>query len=258
MRVRSGTSGFSYKEWKGIFYPEGTPDSAMLAYYATRLSSVEINNTFYRMPRPDVVASWASQVGEGFRFAIKASRRITHQSKLKNVADSIAYLSQNLAALKDTLGVVLYQLPPTFRADRAVLSDFLAQLPQGQRAALEVRHPSWFDDAVYEMLHQANVALCTGDAEESRDSPPFVATADFGYLRLRAPEYDDASLATWALRVTEQAWADAFVFFKHESQGPLLAERFAILTADGRVAARPAPLAKTSPRPKRKIRSGQA
>ncbi len=226
MRVLAGTSGFSYKEWKGSFYPESVAAAQMLAYYATRLPSVEVNNTFYRIPKLDVVATWAEQVGADFRFVVKASRRITHQQKLKNVGDSVAYLMAAIAPLQERLGAVLFQLPPTLRVDAALLRDFLAVLPGHCRAALEVRHPSWYVDAVYSLLAEHDVALCTGDAEAQADSPPFVATAGWGYLRLRAPDYSNVDIARWAERVTSQRWTEAYVFFKHEQKGPLLAEQF--------------------------------
>ncbi|MBK9000547.1 MAG: DUF72 domain-containing protein [Myxococcales bacterium] len=229
MKLRAGTSGFSYAEWRGAFYPEGLPADAMLAHYASRLGSVEINNTFYRMPSPAVLAGWAGATPPEFRFAVKASRRITHLSKLRNVADPVAFLAKTLGGLGDKLGVVLYQLPPVLRRDDALLRDFLALLPSEQRAALEVRHASWLDDAVYSLLRDKNVALVAGDPEEGGPVVPLEPTADFGYLRLRAEDYSDADLGAWHARLAAQPWREVFAFFKHETKGPDFALRLSAL-----------------------------
>ena len=229
MRVLVGTSGYAYKEWKGPFYPADLPDERMLEYYGRHLRAVEINNTFYRMPSSQVVEHWAESVPQGFAFSIKASRRITHMGRLKNVADSVSYLFDKTALLGDKLGCVLFQLPPFLEQDLPRLNGFLDLLPDGPRVALEFRHGSWFDEPVYEALRARNVALCLGDEALKHGSPvPFVPTADWGYLRLRELEYDVATLRRWARRVADQAWDRAFVFFKHEDAGagPKLAARF--------------------------------
>ena len=230
MRVYAGTSGFSYKEWRRSFYPEGLPASGMLAYYATRLPAVEINNTFYRMPTPEMLAGWAEQVPSEFRFVLKAARRITHQQKLVNVGDSVAYLFTIAAILGGRLGPVLFQLPPFLRKDTARLRDFLAVLPEGCRAALEFRNPSWFADDVYEALRERDAALCGGDVDDTEKRPPLVATASWGYLRLRRSAYAPGELESWAASIIGQPWSEAYAFFKHEEQGPGLAQRLNQLT----------------------------
>jgi uncharacterized protein YecE (DUF72 family) len=221
MHVACGTSGFSYKEWRGSFYPDDLPADAYLRYYAARLAAVEINNTFYRMPKAQVLAGWTAEVPAGFTFVLKASQRITHRKRLKDCAEELAYYHQQAGALGPALGATLFQLPPNLKLDLPRLADFLALLPAGQRAALECRHPSWFDDAVYDLLRRHGVALVHAEfaPEESDLVVPLVATADFGYLRLRGARYDDAALAAWAERVRAQPWATAFVFFKHEDGG---------------------------------------
>lgn len=226
MELRTGTSGFSYKAWKGPFYPEDLPDKGMLAYYGEHLPAVEINNTFYRLPKASVLEGWAATVPENFRFSIKASRRITHFKRLKP-ADETAYLIETVAVLGPKLGALLFQLPPNFKQDIERLTDFLAQLPAGTPAAFEFRHPSWFDDATYSALAERNCALCLADTGGD-DDPPRVATADWGYLRLRREEYDDGALEDWSSWLGEQTWQSTLVFFKHEDEGtgPRLAGRF--------------------------------
>jgi uncharacterized protein YecE (DUF72 family) len=228
MQVHAGTSGFSYDEWKGTFYPEDISGGEMLAYYATRLPCVEINNTFYRMPKAELVSGWGSRVPAGFRFAIKAPRRITHMQKLKNTEDSIGFLLKATAGLGPKLGCVLFQLPPFFKKDVPLLDEFLGKLPKELRSAFEFRHVSWFADDVFDTLRNHDAALCTGDAEKDERSPPFVATASWGYLRLRADDYTDAALDAWAERIRNQSWSDAYAFLKHELRGPELAQ--ALLT----------------------------
>jgi uncharacterized protein YecE (DUF72 family) len=223
MRVHAGTSGFSYDEWKGTFYPEDISGSEMLAYYATRLPCVEINNTFYKMPKAELVNGWGSRVPEGFRFAIKAPRRITHMQKLKGAEDSIGFLLNATAGLGPKLGSVLFQLPPFLKKDVPLLQEFLGKLPKALRAAFEFRNVSWFTDDVFDALRAHDAALCTGDAEKGDRSPPLVATASWGYLRLRADDYSDAALDEWAERIRSQPWSEAYAFLKHELRGPELA-----------------------------------
>ena len=230
MQIRVGTSGFSYKGWKGSFYPEKLPAKDMLRFYADKLIAVEINNTFYRMPKASVLEGWAASVPEHFRFAIKASRRITHNKRLKEVEDDTAYLLGQLESLGERLGVVLFQLPPNFKKDVPRLQGFLKALPKRWRAAFEFRHESWFDDEVYDTLRNHSAALATAETEdhETADDVPFAATADWGYLRLRRVVYTDEELQAWASRIKSQGWSDTFVFFKHEDKGtgPSLAKRF--------------------------------
>ena len=225
MRVLPGTSGFSYKEWKGTFYPEDLADSAMLRHYSSRLPAVEINNTFYRMPRASILAGWAEQVPDGFSFALKASQQITHRKRLKDAGDAVGYFFQVATTLGDRLGPALFQLPPNLKKDLPRLADFLALLPPASRAAFEFRHESWFDDEVFAALRSAGAALCWAEDEEL--STPRVATCEWGYLRLRRSDYADSDVVSWAERIRGQAWSDAYVFFKHEDEGtgPRLAEK---------------------------------
>ena len=233
MQIFTGTSGFSYPEWCGRFYPAGLSGAQMLGYYATRLATVEINNTFYRMPNQDTVAAWRDEVPDSFCFAVKASRRITHQKRLIEVSDDVAHLFGVVDVLGPKLGPVLFQLPPFLKKDLHALRDFLACLPAGRRAAVEFRHPSWFADDVYSALAQSNVALVGGDLEEVEKSPPLVATADFGYLRLRRLDYDPSGIAEWGARIAAQSWRSAYAYLKHEVLGPLFAEALRA-TLDGR------------------------
>ena len=226
MQVWCGTSGYSYPKWKGSFYPEDLPNAAMLEYYATRLSGVEINNTFYRMPRESVLESWAAAVPDGFRFALKASRRITHFKRLNDVEDETEYLVTTASVLADRAGVILYQLPPNFKRDDERLKDFLKSLPNPGRSAFEFRHETWFDDEVFAILGERNCSLCIAETDEGNDPPP-VATADWTYLRLRKTEYTEKELETWAERLDAFGLDQAYVFFKHEDAGvgPALAGR---------------------------------
>jgi uncharacterized protein YecE (DUF72 family) len=230
---RVGTSGFSYKEWKGNFYPEDLADSEMLRWYAERLDAVEINNTFYRMPTRRLLEGWSEQVPEAFAFALKTPRRITHQKKLRDVEEDVGYLVGTAGALGARLGPLLVQLPPYLKKDVALLADFVALIPPGTRAAVEFRSSSWFDDAVYEALASRGVALVVSDMDD-KPEPPVVRTAPFGYARLRRAVYDDAAMTAWAGRFAEAAWDEAFVFFKHEEAGtgPRYAARFRELAAE--------------------------
>ncbi len=229
MRVYTGTSGFSYVEWKGFFYPEDLPNAELLSYYAGRLSTVEINNTFYRMPKSDVVKGWAEQVPAEFRFVLKASRRITHFKRLKEAEDVMGFMMRSAGNLGERLGAVLFQLPPNFPKDVDRLSAFLPLIPANVRAAFEFRHPTWQDDAVHAVLREHNAALCIADTEE--DHAKVIQTADWGYLRLRRPGYSAVELKAWSKTVQGQNWRDVFVFFKHEDEGagPRMAESFAAL-----------------------------
>ncbi len=220
MRLFAGTSGFSYKEWKGSFYPADLVDKQMLTYYAGKLSTVEINNTFYRMPKPETVEAWGKQVGDSFFFALKAPQRITHREKIHGSAESLAAFLSAASVLGSKLGPLLFQLPPFLKKDVPRLEAFLSLIPPGTRAAFEFRHRSWFSDDTYTALRAKNVALVAGDADDAEKSPPLVPTADFGYLRLRAPEYRPRELAEWADRIGGEPWKDAFVYLKHEVRGP--------------------------------------
>jgi uncharacterized protein YecE (DUF72 family) len=217
-RVLAGSSGYAYKEWKGPFYPADLPQAEMLSYYARRLPTVEINNTFYRMPKRSVLEDWAGKAEAGFRFVLKASRRITHMARLKDCGDAVSYLFGNAEALGDKLGPVFFQLPPYLKKDLPLLEDFLAVLPEGRRVALEVRSSSWQDDEVYGALRARDVALCIAERDETAKNTPFTVTASFGYLRLRREDYSDADLEAWASRLRQQPWSEAYVFFKHEDE----------------------------------------
>lgn len=233
MRLRAGTSGFSYKEWKGPFYPEKLPNKSMLAFYSERLSTVEVNSSFYRMPKPEVLRGWSDIVPDDFVFVLKASRRITHNSRLKESSfDSVEYLWKVAGALGPNLGPILFQLPPNMKKDLPRLQAFLAVLPRGLRAAFEFRHESWFDEEVYDTIRGAGHALCLAETEGS-DRPHLVSTSDWGYLRLRREAYEDDALETWLEAMESQRWKECFVFFKHEDEGaaPRLAERLLALYA---------------------------
>jgi uncharacterized protein YecE (DUF72 family) len=240
VRILAGTSGWSYPAWKGRFYPPDLPATRMLGAYATRLATVEVNNTFYRMPRPATLAGWRAEVPPGFVFALKAPQRVTHFQRLVGVEDAVAYFYRSAAELGADLGPVLFQLPPSLKKDLPRLRDFLALLPRGGRAALEFRHSSWHDDEVLAALADAGAALCI--AEDEQAATPLVATASFGYLRLRRPDYDLRALAGWAERIRSQPWSEAFAFFKHEDEarGPEYALRMAELAGHG-AAAEPGP-----------------
>ena len=227
MNLHVGTSGYSYKEWKGNFYPEDLPAREMLAYYSRRLPAVEINNTFYRLPQPTMIENWRDQVPETFRFSIKATQRITHIKRLKNCADETKYLLETAALLKERLGVVLFQLPPNSKKDSDRLKEFLTLLPMDQHAAFEFRHESWFDDEIFNHLRAHNSAWVTSDTDE-KPLTEIISTADWGYLRLRRTSYEPDALQDWKNRVQQQQWRDAFVFFKHEDEGvgPKLAAQF--------------------------------
>lgn len=219
MRLLAGTSGFAYKQWKGPFYPEDLRDDEMLGYYAGRLPTVEINNTFYRMPRESVVASWTDQTPDRFRFVLKASRKITHFGRLKNVESELEYFLRVSTVLGPKRGPSLFQLPPTMKKDAARLRDFVALLPRAWPAAFEFRHASWFDDETYDILRARNAALCVADKGTDEDATPLVATADWGYVRLRAETYDEADLTRWIATLGNQPWQVTYVFFKHEDAG---------------------------------------
>jgi uncharacterized protein YecE (DUF72 family) len=232
MKIYAGTSGYSYKEWKGYFYPEKMKPEEMLSFYATKLPAVEINNTFYRLPRRELIDLWSSQVPPEFRFVIKASQKITHMKRLKGAADETNYLMDVISSLEKKLGVVFFQLPPNFKKDLERLGAFLAALPRTVPIAFEFRHATWFDEEVYALLRAHNVALCLADTDEELEVP-LVSTAGWGYLRLRRPEYPPAEMKKWRDWVQSQAWEQAFVFFKHEDAGagPKMATAFLSLKA---------------------------
>jgi uncharacterized protein YecE (DUF72 family) len=224
MRVLVGTSGYSYKEWKGPFYPADLAAARFLGFYAEAFKTVEINNTFYKMPTAKLVDGWASEVPDGFTFALKAPQRITHMAKLKDAGDSVAMFVDTAARLGAKLGPLLFQLPPFMKKDVPRLAAFLEQAPKGVRIAFEFRHESWFDDEVWETLRAHGVSLCVAEGEKLES--PLVATAEWGYVRLRRDEYPDAVIGEWAEKILAQPWKEAFVFLKHdEGDAPTVAKR---------------------------------
>jgi uncharacterized protein YecE (DUF72 family) len=232
MGLYVGTSGYSYKPWKGTFYPKNLPAQQMLGFYGERFRTVEINSTFYGMPKVSTLEGWTGAVPADFQFAIKVPKQITHVRKLDDTGDLVSHLIEVAGALTEHRGPLLFQLPPTLKKDVPRLRAFLALLPLQHRKAFEFRHPSWFDDEVFGLLRDHRAALCAADADGDLEVP-FVATTDWGYLRLRRPDYGDAELKEWVKRVQEQDWRDVFVFFKHEDEGegPRMAKRYMELSA---------------------------
>ncbi len=225
MNLFVGTSGYSYPAWKGSFYPAKLPAKQFLRHYGTQFRSVEVNLTFRGIPKATVRDAWTAEVPAEFRFVLKAPQRITHIKRLKDVAEPVAEFLEFAAPLNNRLGPLLFQLPPNMKKDAARLRDFLALLPSGTRAAFEFRHETWFDDEVYDLLRAHNAALVIAEAEEL--TVPVVATADWGYLRLRLPDYGDKELRAWLRQMQKQSWGDVFVFFMHEETGtgPRFAKR---------------------------------
>jgi uncharacterized protein YecE (DUF72 family) len=222
MKILAGTSGFAFKEWKGPFYPEKMKSEDMLGFYAGKFPTVEINNTFYRLPKETVLVDWAAQVPDGFTFAIKASQKITHFARLKpESADAVTYLLKVTQALGGKLGPILFQLPPNLKKDFDRLTAFVATLPADAKYTIEFRHESWFTDDVYDLLRSRDIPMCI--VEQPEFASPVVATASWGYVRLHRFDYDAARLAEWASRIGGMPWSDAFVYFKHdegEGSGP--------------------------------------
>ena len=220
-KLRAGASGYSFKEWKGVFYPGDIKAEEMLAFYSARLPTVEINNTFYRMPKTSVIENWAAAAPQDFRFSIKASQRITHMSRLRaeTAAEPVGYLYKNLAALGAKRGPVLFQLPPNMKKDLARLTEFLSLLPNGHNATFEFRNDTWFDDEVYATLKGAGAALCLSEREDSAP-PPLVETTTWGYVRLRLETYSDADLKKWVRQLEAASWKETYVYFMHEPTAP--------------------------------------
>ena len=222
-----GTSGYNYPEWRGTFYPEKFSTAKMLEYYAARFSTVEINYTFYRIPTEKLLAGWSAGTPDHFQFTLKAPRRITHDAKLQRCEDLLQSFCRIARTLGPKLGTLLFQLPPTFKKDVQVLRAFVELLPEGTRAAVEFRHPSWLDNETYDALRAKNIALCVADSEKL--STPLEITADYGYFRLRDEGYQQADIEKWADSVRKlEGVGDVFVYFKHEEQGlgPDFARRF--------------------------------
>jgi len=214
-----GTSGFQYPEWKGNFYPETLPLAKMLGFYAEQFATTEVNYTFRRIPSVKTLERWSLETPARFIFSLKAPQKVTHFAKLRDCTDTLRYFHQTVSALGAKLGPVLFQLPPSFKKDAIILAAFLEEIPSGMRAAFEFRHASWFDDEVFALLKGRNAALCIADSEKL--NTPDVATADFGYLRLRHEDYQSSDIARWAETVRKHAesWNDVFIYLKHEEAG---------------------------------------
>ena len=219
MNLWIGTSGFQYAEWKGTFYPETMPAAKMLPYYAERLTTTEINYSFHRIPSAKTIEGWYQATPERFKFSLKAPQKVTHFAKLRNCGDTLRFFHSVICDLETKLGCVLFQLPPALKKDAALLGAFLADVPDGMRCAFEFRHDSWFDDETFALLRGKNLALCIADSEKL--ATPNVATADYGYLRLRREDYSESDVARWAdaVKARSNEWSDAFVYFKHEESG---------------------------------------
>lgn len=230
MRLRVGTSGFAYKEWKGSFYPKELKDAGFLSFYAARFDTVEINNTFYRMPKPELLQAWSAQVADGFAFVLKAPQKITHIRRLKpECGPDLEFFTTTARTLGPRLGPILVQTPPNLKLDIERFDGFLALLPKDLRFAFEFRNPTWFDEAVHARLRAAGHVLVASDTDDSGDEgAPLVATAPWAYLRLRRSGYDDDALRGWHQRLRGLGALEAWVFFKHEDAGtgPKLARRF--------------------------------
>lgn len=227
MRIFAGTSGYSYKEWKGSFYPAKLSPKKMLSFYADRLSTVEINYTFRKIPSETVVASWARQTPDTFRFILKAPKAITHDKRLKDIEELTDRFLDAAMVLNGQRGPLLFQLPPNFKKDLARLESFLKIIDNRVRLAFEFRHESWYDDEIIDCLRAHSSALCAADVDDV-PSTNLVKTADWGYVRLRCETYTDDQLREWISRIQSQSWSEAYVFFKHEdtATGPKLAARF--------------------------------
>ncbi len=227
MKLHIGTSGYGYKEWKGIFYPEKITPKEMLHFYGERFNAVEINYTFYHMPTVAGLSSWAEQVPDDFYFALKAPQVITHQKLLKNVGEEAKYFFKTLTVLERKMGPALFQFPGSFRSNPTSLEEFIALIPANVHCAFEFRSKSWFNKEVLELLRARGCSLCTADTNE-KPTNEIISTAPWGYLRLRRTDYTEADLSQWLDRILAQKWEQAFVFFKHEEEakGPELARQF--------------------------------
>jgi uncharacterized protein YecE (DUF72 family) len=224
-RILVGTSGFAYGEWRGIFYPAELPSKRFLSYYAGHFRTTEINNTFYRMPTPQLTQAWYAEVPADFSFTLKLSRKITHFKKLKDVSEEMDWFLASAAYLKEKLGPILVQLPPFFRKDLALLREFLGQFAARARVALEFRHESWFEEEVYQLLREHNSALAVVEREEKETSEAVkIVTGTFAYMRLRKGDYSETELLDWARWIREQA-VPVYCYLKHDERAPVLANQ---------------------------------
>jgi uncharacterized protein YecE (DUF72 family) len=233
MKLYTGTSGFSYKEWVGNFYPKDIKADGMLRYYAEHLGTVEINNTFYRMPKKDILEHWKSETPGHFLFSIKASQKITHRKRLVETDEEMKYLLGNLEVLGDQLGAILFQFPAFFKKNADRLAAFIERLPEGTPAVFEFRDNSWSDDEIAGLLAKRNLIYCFSDMDD-KEIPKIISTGNWGYFRLRRENYSDQDLADWVKTIKDQNWKKALVFFKHEGDGigPALAKKFEMMFGD--------------------------
>jgi uncharacterized protein YecE (DUF72 family) len=219
MNIHVGTSGYNYPEWRGTFYPADLPAKRMFDFYAARFHTVEINYTFYRMPTLKTTEGWRAQAPAGFTYTLKAPRRITHDRRLQDCAESVTLFCDAARGLGDRLATLLFQLPPHFKRDLPRLDAFLALLPPDIRTAFEFRHESWLSDEVYAALAAKGAALCIADFGDK--TTPVQTTARHGYFRLRDEGYTASDLSRWAAAIVDkqQDWDEVFVYFKHEEEG---------------------------------------
>jgi uncharacterized protein YecE (DUF72 family) len=232
-RVLVGTSGFAYKEWKGIFYPTDLPTKKYLAFYAEHFPTTEINNTFYRMPTLKLTESWYAEAPEGFLFTLKLSQRITHFKRLKNVDEEMEFFLASAVGLKEKLGPILVQLPPNFKKDLEALDGFLSKFASRARLAFEFRHDSWFDDELFGLLRRYSTAFGVVEKEEDGkggDSPREV-TGSFVYMRLRKGAYTPEEMQDWAGWIRSQS-VPVFCYLKHDDLAPVLARDFVRVLAE--------------------------
>lgn len=223
--IHIGTSGWHYKHWKGPFYPEDLPDKELLKFYSARFDSAEINNSFYQVPEKKTLQQWSRTAGENFIFAAKASRYITHMKKLKDPRQPVKKFMDKIEALGDSLGPVLFQLPPNWKKNTGRLKSFLEVLPKGFRFTFEFRDPDWFGRDVYELLAAQGAAFCIYDF--NRRKSPKAVTADFIYIRLHGPggaykgKYDVQTLSGWAGAVSQwqKQGKDVFCYFDNDQEG---------------------------------------
>lgn len=224
MTITVGTSGWQYKDWRGVLYPEGVPQRLWLETYAREFRTVESNNAFYRLPSRDTFAGWRDRTPDGFVMAVKASRFLTHIKRLAEPREPVERLMAAAEGLEERLGPILLQLPPTLRADPDKLDACLACFPPHVRVAVEPRHVSWWTSEVEAVLRTRGAALCWAD-RGGRPLTPLWRTTSWGYVRLHEgrarpwPSYGRAALDTWARRVAEAGWKDCYVYFNNDPGG---------------------------------------
>ncbi|HXK58456.1 MAG TPA: DUF72 domain-containing protein [Acidobacteriota bacterium] len=221
-RIYVGTSGYSYREWRKIFYPADLAPANYLSFYADRFPTTEINNTFYRFPSEAVASSWNEQVPRDFRFSVKLNQKITHQKKLADVEEEMQWFQKGIAPLREKIAAVLVQLPPYLRQDLSVLDEFITRYGRSLPLAFEFRHASWHTPELYDLLAERNAVLVMAETEEA----PAVreTTGSFVYLRLRKARYEPGELEAWAQWLRQQR-KSCFVYLKHDQQAPVLASQ---------------------------------